>query len=66
MAEKYIFIHSDNDPHCPLNHAEYLSKKLNGELIIKKGQKHFSVGTMGEEYRKFPTLLDIILQNQDI
>jgi hypothetical protein len=39
---EFIFIHSDNDPYCPLEHAEYLSKKLNGKLILIKGQGHFS------------------------
>lgn len=59
-AKRFVFIHSDNDPYCPLEHAEYLSEKLDGELIVKKGQKHFSVGTAGEEYRKFPFLLELI------
>lgn len=56
-AKKFIFIHSDNDPHCPIEHAEYFADKLGGELIIKSGQKHFSVGSYGEEYKQFPFLL---------
>lgn len=60
-AKKFVFIHSDNDPYCPLEHAEYLSKELNGELIVKPGQKHFSVGTMSEGYKQFPDLLNLIL-----
>jgi predicted alpha/beta hydrolase family esterase len=48
-ANKFVFIHSDNDPYCPLEHAQFLSEKLGGELIIKPSQKHFSVGTMGEK-----------------
>ena len=59
-AKKIIFIHSDNDPYCPLDHAEYLSKKLDAELIIKKGQKHFSTSTYGEKYKEFPFLLKLI------
>ncbi len=59
-AKKFIFIHSDNDPYCPLDHAEYLAEKLDGELIVKKGQKHFSVGTFGETYREFPLVLELI------
>jgi uncharacterized protein len=59
-AKKIILIHSDNDPYCPLDHAEYLSGKLDAELIIKKGQKHFSVGTYGEEYKEFPFLLELV------
>lgn len=59
-ARRFIFIHSDNDPYCPLEHAQFLAKELSGELIIQEGQKHFSVGTFGEEYRKFPFLLELI------
>lgn len=59
-AKRFVFIHSDNDPYCPLEHAKYLSAKLGGELIIVPGQKHFSVGTMGEAYTKFPLLLEKI------
>lgn len=39
-TNKFIFIHSDNDPYCPLDHAKYLAKELGGELIVKEGQKH--------------------------
>lgn len=59
-AKHFIFIHSDNDPHCPLEHAQYLSKELDGELIVQPGQKHFSIGTAGEQYRQFPFLLHLI------
>ena len=60
-AKKFVFIHSDDDPYCPLDHAEYLAEKLDGELIVKPGQKHFSLSTYGEEYRKFPVLRDLVL-----
>jgi len=59
-AKRFVFIHSEDDPYCPLEHAEFLSKKLNGQLIVKKGQKHFSIGTAGEKYKKFPYLLKLI------
>ena len=35
-SKEFIFIHSDNDPYCPLDHAKYLAEKLNGKLIIEK------------------------------
>ena len=41
-SKQFVFIHSDNDPHCPLEHAKFLSDKLSGKLIIVKGQGHFS------------------------
>jgi predicted alpha/beta hydrolase family esterase len=59
-AKHFVFIHADNDPYCPLEHAEFLAKELGGELIVKEGQKHFSIGTMGESYKTFPFLLELI------
>lgn len=41
-SKKFVFIHSDNDPYCPLDHAKFLSDKLVGKLIVIKGQGHFS------------------------
>jgi predicted alpha/beta hydrolase family esterase len=60
-ANKFVFIHSDNDPYCPLEHAQYLSEKLDGELIVKPGQFHFSIKTAGDRYREFPFLLEKIV-----
>ena len=59
-AKRIVLIHSDNDPYCPLEHAEYLANELGAELILEKGQAHFSVGTAGEQYRQFPLLLSIL------
>ena len=59
-AGKFIFVHSDDDPFCPLSGAKYLARELGGELKLFRGQKHFSVGTAGEKYRQFPALWDII------
>lgn len=59
-ARRFVFIHSDNDPYCPLEQSQELAQKTDGELIIKKGQQHFSVGTAGEKYKKFPFLLELI------
>ena len=61
-ANKFVFIHSDNDPYCPLEHAQYLSKKLGGQLIIKPGQFHFNISSAGEQYKQFPFLRDLILE----
>lgn len=59
-AEKFVFIHSDNDPYCPLDHAKYLTEQVGGELIIREGQGHFST-TTNPEYTEFPFLRDLIL-----
>jgi predicted alpha/beta hydrolase family esterase len=58
-ARKFIFVHSDNDPYCPLEQAEYLCEKVGGELVIIPGQGHFSAEA-SPEYVRFPALLDII------
>jgi hypothetical protein len=52
-AKEFIFIHSDDDPYCPLDHAKYLAEKLAGKLIIKNNQGHFS----GKDV-KVPVILD--------
>lgn len=59
-ARKFIFVHSDDDPYCPLVQAEDLAQKTKGKLIVLKGQKHFSTTTAGEAYKQFPKLLEII------
>lgn len=59
-AEKFILIHSDNDPHCPLEGAEYVNGKLSGELIIRPGQGHFNT-EHSSGYSKFPFLLELII-----
>jgi predicted alpha/beta hydrolase family esterase len=58
-AKKFVFIHSDNDPYCPLEGAQFLAERLSGELIILPGQGHFSTGR-NPEYTKFPYLLNLI------
>lgn len=58
-SDKIIFVHSDDDPHCPLSHAEYLSKKLNAELVVIKGQGHFNL-EKGPEFQKFPAIFKLI------
>lgn len=63
-SSTFVFFHSDNDPYCPLDHAKYLCDKVNGELIVISGQKHFSISTVGEEYKKFPKLLEKIIENE--
>ncbi|MES2014755.1 MAG: alpha/beta hydrolase, partial [Patescibacteria group bacterium] len=59
-AKRFVFIHSDNDPFCPLEGAEYLSEELGGELVVVPGAYHFSIGTGGERFRELPILLDIL------
>jgi predicted alpha/beta hydrolase family esterase len=58
-CDKFIFIHSNNDPYVPLEHAKYLSNTLNGELIIIDDQGHFNTEA-SPDYKQFPRLLEII------
>lgn len=60
-ANQFIFVHSDNDPYCPLDHAEFLAKELTGKLVVIPNQKHFSISTAGEQYKQFPRLLELIM-----
>lgn len=64
-AKRVIFIHSDNDPYCPLEHTEYLSQQLDAKLRVIPGQKHFSVGSFGEKYKEFPLVLELLEKNYD-
>lgn len=64
-SDKFILIHSDNDPYCPIDHPKYLAGKLDAELIIKPGQGHFNTEN-SNDYKKFPDLLDIIISRTEI
>lgn len=59
-AKKFVFIHSDNDPYCPLEHAKYLAEKTGGQLIIMPGQQHFGIKAGGAKYKTFPQLFKLI------
>ena len=61
-AEKFVFIHSDNDPYVPLEHAQYLAEQVGTELIVKSGQGHFNT-ELSEQYKAFPELLELIEKN---
>lgn len=58
----FLFIHSDDDPYCPLDHAQYLSTELGGTLKVIPGQKHFSKET-DVSYVTFPLLKETLLHD---
>lgn len=58
-TKQITFIHSDNDPYIPLEQAEFLAQKVDGELIILEGQGHFNT-VSDPKFTKFPYLLDVI------
>jgi len=55
----FTFIHSDDDPYCPMEHAEYLAKQTKGKLLMFEGQGHFNT-EISPEYTQFPEILDIV------
>lgn len=60
-ADKFIVVHSDNDPYCPLDGAKWIVKKLQAELILIPGGQHFS-SHIDPRYKRFPKLIEIIKQ----
>lgn len=60
-CQKFTFLHSDDDPHCPIDQAEYLALKTSGEIIVFEGQGHFSTEA-SPHYKQFPELLDFITE----
>jgi predicted alpha/beta hydrolase family esterase len=58
-AGSLIFIHSDNDPYCPLEQTRELCERAGGTMVMIPGQGHFNIET-GDAYRQFPRLLEII------
>lgn len=60
QAENIVLYWSPNDPYIKSEQTDYLANKLNVEPIVIENQGHFSVGTVGEKYRKFPELLELI------
>ncbi len=60
-ADKFIVIHSDNDPHCPLDGAKYIADQLDASLKIFHGMQHFS-SDIEPRFKEFPELLEILKQ----
>jgi predicted alpha/beta hydrolase family esterase len=59
-AQKFILIHSTDDPFVPVEHSSFLAVKLQGEVTITHGEKHFSISTKGGKYKEFPLLAEIM------
>ncbi len=60
-ADTFIVMHSDNDPNCPLEGAEWIAKQLDADFMLMPGMGHFSE-TLDPRFQTFPELLDIIKQ----
>jgi predicted alpha/beta hydrolase family esterase len=55
----FLFVHSDDDPYCPLEHAEYLAQNTGGKLEVIPGQGHFNL-EKSSSYKEFPKLLEYL------
>ena len=54
-CDRFIAIHSDNDPYVPIKYATIFKEKLNAEIVINKNMKHFS----GDEgVKELPAILE--------
>jgi len=58
-ANRFVFLHSDNDPFCPLEHAEFFTRELGGELVMSPGQDHFS-NRVKPGHDRLPEILEIL------
>ncbi len=58
-SNERLFIHSDDDPYCPLSHAEYLAEKTDGEPVVIPNSGHFNL-EKSEKFKEFPQILSYI------
>ncbi len=58
-AKRFVFVHSDNDHLCPLEDAQFFADKLNGELLIVPGGRHFSE-MQDIKHKELPELLSVL------
>jgi predicted alpha/beta hydrolase family esterase len=66
-CQHFTFVHSDDDPYVPVEHAEFLAEKTGGELLTFEGQGHFNT-ELSPQYKQFPEIFNVIndaLQNSD-
>jgi len=60
-AKKFIVIHSDNDPYCPLEGAKFIASRLDAKFVLLPGKYHFNINS-DPKFTEFPELLEIIKQ----
>jgi len=62
-SKKYVAIHSDDDPYVSLKYGDIFKEKLDAELIIKHGMRHFS-GPLDDEASciELPDVMESVLK----
>jgi uncharacterized protein len=60
-CEKFIAIHSDNDPFVSLHYADFFKDELGAQVIIEHNMKHFSGS---DNINTLPSALESILKLQ--
>jgi uncharacterized protein len=61
-SNKFVAIHSDNDPYVSLKFGDIFKEKLNAKVIIKNNMKHFSGPIENEEScTELPIVIESIL-----
>lgn len=58
-ATRFIFVHSGDDPYCPIEDARTLCKDLDGKFVELDSMGHFSE-SLDPRFDKLPELLEII------
>lgn len=58
-CDNFLFVHSDNDPYCPLAGTEQLVQQTQGSLELLRGGRHFSTED-NPGFKEFPRLLELI------
>jgi len=48
-CDKFVAIHSDNDPYVALEQADIFKKELDAEIVVKHAMDHFSGALEGEK-----------------
>lgn len=59
VSPKFVVIHSTDDPSVPVRYADILEEKLNAQVILEEGKKHYS-GDDG--ITELPAALESILK----
>ena len=58
-SERFVIVHSSDDPLVPVSDAQYYTDKLGGELIVLSKGGHFSI-LRNLRFWRFPELLGIL------